>query len=320
MSKNIYLSLIVPFYNEAKNLPLLHNEIVSVFGKIGKKSEVVYVDDGSTDNSAEVLSRFVGNKNYQNISVKIIKLRRNFGQTAATSAGIDNSTGSLIGFLDADLQNDPKDLIYFLDEIERGYDAVFGWRRKREDPVVRLLFSRIANLIIRVFFRVPLHDVGCSLKVVKRAVLKDLHLYGESHRIMPVLIYWRGAKIKELAVNHRGRVFGQSKYGWGRILKLIIDLITAKFLTSYGTKPAYVFGSLGLGSIFVGFLTLVMVAYRKLFLGVFVHRDPLFLITVFLVLLGVQFILMGFLAELLVRVYFESQKKSIYEVKEIKTF
>lgn len=320
MSKDIYLSVVVPFYNEEENLLRLFDELVSVLSKEHLVSEVVFVDDGSTDNSTKVLSRFVGKKNYQSISVKIVELRRNFGQTAATSAGIDSSTGSLIGFLDADLQNDPKDLVPFLGEIEKGYDAVFGWRRKRQDPFFRSLSSRIANFIIRVFFSVPLHDVGCSLKIVKRAALTGLHLYGEFHRIMPVLIYWRGAKTKELVVNHRVRIFGQSKYGWGRILKLIIDLITAKFLTSYGTKPAYVFGSLGLGSIFVGFLTLLMVAYRKLFLGVYVHKDPLFLVTIFLVLLGVQFMLMGLLAELLVRVYFESQKKSIYEIKEIKTF
>lgn len=320
MSKDIYLSVIVPFYDECRNLPLLHKELVSVLRKVDRRCEVIYVDDGSTDSYQNSLFKAIRGDSSERVEVKLVRLGRNFGQTAATAAGIDNSLGGLVSFLDADGQNDPSDLTEFLKEMGKGYDAVFGWRRQRRDPFLRRIFSEAANLIIRKFFSVPIHDSGCSLRVVKREVVQDIHLYGETHRIMPVLIYWRGAKISEVAVNHRRRVYEKSKYGYIRILKLIIDLITAKFLTSYGTKPAYIFGSLGLGSIFVGFLTLMMVGYRKFFLGVYVHRDPLFLITIFLVLLGVQFILMGLLAELLVRVYFESQRKHVYEIKEIKTF
>lgn len=314
------LSVVIPFFNENGNLDKLHGELLNVLKELKVNCEVIYVDDGSTDGSGATIRGLLKTETDPKVFTKLVSLRRNFGQTAATVAGIDQSTGRLIAFLDADLQNDPADIKKFLHEIDQGYDAIFGWRKDREDNFFRNIASHTANLIIRKVFSVPLHDVGCSLKIIKKEALRDVHLYGESHRIMPVIVYWKGVKIKELVVNHRKRFYERSKYGYSRILKLIIDLITIKFLNSYGTKPAYVFGTAGISSNLFGLLVFLMVAYRKLFLGVYVHRDPLFLIAIFLTLLGVQFILMGLLAELLVRTYFESQKKNTYEIKKIQSF
>ncbi|MCJ7805565.1 glycosyltransferase family 2 protein [Patescibacteria group bacterium] len=317
---NNSLSVVVPFFNEENNLPILHKELIGVLRKLGMETEIVYVNDGSTDSSASVLENAVKKTKDGDIRIKIVSFRKNFGQTAAISAGIDKSSGNLVSFLDADLQNDPGALPKFLEKINEGYDAAFGWRKQRKDKTVRRIFSVSANKLIQVLFNYPFHDVGCSARVVKKEFLEDLQLYGELHRILPVLVYLKGAKVAEVVVNHRPRLKGKSKYGYSRIIKTIIDLITVKFLSSYGTKPSYVFGSLGLGSLFFGGISLLAVAYRKIFLGIFVHTDPLFLIAVFLVLLGTQFILMGLLAELQVRTYFESQGKPIYEIKEIERF
>ncbi len=316
MSKAEY-SVVIPFFNEEENLQVLHGDVVSVLSKLNIKSEIIYVDDGSSDKSLAVLEDLINRDAAlgEKVAVKLIKLRKNFGQTAAISAGIDNSSGRLISFLDADLQNDPKDLPKFLEKIRGGYDAVFGWRKDRHDATIRSLLSKIANIIIKNVFSYPYHDVGCSARVVKKEYLEGIQLYGELHRIMPVLIYLKGANIAEIVVTHRDREKGISKYGFSRIIKTIIDIITVKFLTTYGTKPAYVFGTLGLGSILLSVISLVAVVYRKLFLSVYVHRDPIFLISILFVIVGIQFILMGLIAELQVRTYFESQHKPIYEVK-----
>jgi len=314
------LSVIIPFKNEEGNLEKLNKELALVLFKIGKKCEVIYVDDGSDDKSSDVIRKSINNISYKNISFKLISLRKNFGQTSAIAAGIDNSAGKHISFLDADLQNDPNDIPRFLDKLKEGYDAVFGWRKIRRDASLRSYLSKTANTIINKLFQYPYHDVGCSARVVKREFLLDLGLFGELHRVMPVLIHLKGAKISEIVVSHRERTEGKSKYGFERIVKTIIDMITVKFLTSYGTKPAYVFGTAGLGSIGISGLTILAVAYRKLFQGVYVHRDPLFLIAIFFGLLGVQFMLMGLLAELQIRTYFGSQKKPIYEIKSIEKY
>ena len=309
----IQLSVIVPFYNEEENLATLHSEVTDVLKKLKISSEIVYVDDGSTDRSREVLGKAIEKKD--KIATKLITLRRNFGQTAAMSAGVDKANGDLVSFLDADLQNDPKDIPRFLEKIKEGYDAVFGWRKERKDKTARSFLSRMANLVIQKLFNYPFHDVGCSARMVRKEYLEGINLYGELHRILSVLIFFKGPRISEIIVHHRQRYKGKSKYGCDRIIKTIIDLITIKFLNSYGTKPAYVFGAFGLGNLLLGGITLLMVAYRKIFLGVFVHKDPFFLITIFLILLGTQFILMGLFAELQVRTYFESQNKQIYEIK-----
>lgn len=318
MSKHVTLSLIIPFYNEEKSLSDLIVEVNKALEKFSFNCEIILINDGSTDNSEKSLKSSLAKKN--KINTKIISFRKNFGQTAAISAGIDQSMGEYIAFMDADLQNDPRDLSRFFSEIQKGYDAVFGWRKKREDFFARNYASIVANFIIRKIFKVPLHDVGCSLKVVKRSVINDIHFYGESHRIMPVIIFWKSTNISEIVVNHRRRLYEKSKYGYSRILKLIIDLITIKFLNSYATKPAYIFGTIGILSSVFGMICIILVAYRKIFLGVYVHRDPLFLIAVFFILLGTQFILMGLIAELQVRTYFESQKKTTYEITKIENY
>ena len=310
------LSVVIPFYNEEENLGRLHKELMSVLGSLPIESEAIYVNDGSTDGSMEELKKALGRHKNPNVSVKIVALMRNFGQTAAIAAGIDETSGNLISFLDADLQNDPHDIPAFLEKIDEGYDAAFGWRKEKKFSSSRRFYSAAANKVINWVFSYPYHDVGCSTRVVKKQYLKGLDLFGELHRILPVLVYLKGAKICEVVVKHRPRQAGKSKYGYGRIIKTAIDLITIKFLHSYGTKPAYVFGSFGFGSFFLGAIALLAVAYRKLFLGVYVHRDPLFLISIFLFLLGVQLILMGLLAELMVRTYFGSSGKPIYDIKE----
>lgn len=319
MSK-IYLSIIVPFYNEALNLPILNQEILKTLLNVKGKCEIIYVNDSSVDDSAERLTSVIKENKNNEIDTKLISLARNFGQTASISAGIDASSGEIVAILDADLQNDPADLPAMIENLETGYDAVVGWRKKRQDGRLRVFFSDVANSMIRIIFKTPFHDLGCSLKVIKRDVLVGHRFYGETHRLISILLFWKGAKISEMVVNHRRRIAGKSKYGYFRIIKLILDMITSKFLSSYGTKPSYVFGTFGILGIFASIPLIGMVLYDKLFQGVFVHRNPLFLIAIFLFLLGIQFLLMGFLAELVVRTYFESQKKTIYEIKSTKVY
>jgi len=312
-------SVVVPFYNEEENLKELNQKLVKVLSSLKINSEIVYIDDGSSDRSLEILKNVIKNTALSKIRTKIVSLQRNFGQTAAVSAGIDNASGEYISFLDADLQNDPDDLPKFIQKLNEGYDAVFGWRKDRNDPTARSFLSKLANWIIESVFSYPYHDVGCSARIVRKKFLKNLQLYGELHRIMPVLIYLRGARVTELVVKHHSRKHGKSKYGFNRIVKIVIDIVTVKFLSSYGTRPAYVFGTAGLGSFLLSGLAIVIVLYKKIFEGVFVHREPMFLVAIFLGIVGIQFILMGLMAELQVRTYFESQKKPIYEIKEIKS-
>lgn len=313
--KKLTLTVIVPFFNEEESLVKLHKELVGVLEKMQVASEIVYVDDGSTDGSVNsILKKAEKGK----VKIKLVRLRRNIGQTAAIAAGIKQSEGSLISFLDADLQNDPRDIPRFLEKLNEGYDAVFGWRKDRKDATLRSILSKTANIIINKVFSFPYHDVGCSARLVKKEFLRNIELYGELHRIMPVLIYLKGAKVGEIIVKHREREAGKSKYGFERIIKTIIDILTVKFLHSYGTKPAYVFGTIGFGNIVISGLVLLAVAYRKIFLGVFVHKDPLFLIAVFFGLVGLQFVLMGLLAELQVRTYFGSRRKTAYDIKNVK--
>jgi len=309
--------VIIPFINEEENLVQLNDELTRVLGKLNITSEVIYIDDGSTDSSYDTIKKEIEKSKVNKVSFTLIRFIKNLGQTAAISAGIDNSGGKLISFLDADLQNDPNDIPRFLEKLDEGFDAVFGWRKDRKDATLRSLLSRLANLLINKIFDYPYHDVGCSARVVKKEFVTNLQLYGELHRVMPVLIYLKGAKVGEIVVSHRNRFKGKSKYGYKRIVKTMIDLITVKFLSSYGTRPAYIFGSFGFGSLIIGSLTLLASLYKKLFLGVYIHNDPFFMIAIFFGLLGVQFILMGLMAELQVRTYFESQKKPIYEIKDV---
>lgn len=307
------LSIIVPFFNEENNLPELHARILKTIKNNQLDAEIIYVDDGSTDDSSKILQKIIGRK--VRPKTKIISLRKNFGQTPATVAGIDNAKGELLTFLDADLQNDPDEIPKLLNALDKETEAVLGWRKDRKDSLFHNFATAIINTLISKILKIPLHDTGCSQKVIRRQILDDIKLYGEFHRLIPIILYWQGYNIKEVVVNHFPRKAGVSKYNYFKIIKFAIDLLTAKFLYSFGTKPAYIFGLLGFFFCLAAFIPLAVTAYEKLFSGIYVHRNPLFLIASFLIVIGIQFILMGLLAELLVRIYFETQHKKIYQTK-----
>ncbi|HND49428.1 MAG TPA: glycosyltransferase family 2 protein [Anaerolineales bacterium] len=307
------LSLVIPVYNEQENLPLLFDAIYKVMPPLGKTWEVILVDDGSRDNSLHVLQEFAAKDTEH---VRVISFRRNFGQTAAIAAGLDYSQGEIIILLDADLQNDPADIPMMLAKLDEGYDLVSGWRKNRKDnAVTRNLPSMIANRIISQVTGVHLHDYGCTLKAYRRDVLEGFRLYGEMHRFIPVFANSVGARITEVVVNHHPRKFGKTKYGLERTAKVILDLFTVKFLVSYSSKPIYLFGGTGgLLMIVSAFIMLYLLIRRSLFL-ISVTGSPLFQTSVMFFILGFQSMLMGLIAELLVRTYHESQRKPTYTVR-----
>ncbi len=308
------LSIVVPVYNEEENIDRLYERISESVGRLGKSFEVIFIDDGSTDSSFSHLDAIARGDG----RVKVVRFARNFGQTAALAAGIDYADGRVIVPLDADLQNDPADVSLLLDKLEEGYDVVSGWRKNRQDELLtRLIPSWIANKVISVISGVRLHDYGCSLKAYRREVIKGVRLYGEMHRFVPIYATWMGATVAEIPVSHHSRQFGKSKYGIGRTSKVILDLLTVKFLAEYSTKPIYVFGSAGLWSFVAAVLTFVwMVVLKYVYHTTFI-QTPLPVLSAMFLMLGVQFILMGLLAELLMRTYHESQGKRIYLVKTL---
>jgi glycosyltransferase involved in cell wall biosynthesis len=301
-------------YNEEGNLSLLYEKLVTALKKAGRPYEVIFVDDGSSDGSMEILLDL----KEKNPNVKIVSFSRNFGQTAALSAGIDSSRGDIIIPMDGDLQNDPEDILPLLQKIEEGNDVVSGWRKGRKDPfLTRRLPSIIGNKIISWIGGVHLHDYGCTLKAYRRDILKNIRLYGEMHRFIPIYAHWIGARVSEIPVRHFQRGSGSSKYGMNRIFKVILDLMVVKFLLSYSQKPIYVFGGMGLLMILGAFLAGLCAIYLKYFRGTSFILTPLPLLCVFLLLSGFLSILMGFLAEILTRTYYESQGKPTYQIKEI---
>jgi glycosyltransferase involved in cell wall biosynthesis len=308
------LSLVIPLYNEEANLPALFDAIRQALSDAGKSWEVVFVDDGSTDSSLDILRKLATEEPQH---VRVIVFRRNFGQTAAISAGLDFSVGEIIVLLDADLQNDPQDIPILLAKLDEGYDVVSGWRKGRKDnALTRTLPSVVANAMISAVTGVHLHDYGCTLKAYRRNALEGFRLYGEMHRFIPVFAHSIGARIAELPVRHRPRRFGKTKYGLDRTLKVVLDLMTAKFLLSYSHKPMRLFGGVGLGLGFSGSALLLYLFIRRLVGGVPVLGSPVFQIAIMLLILGSQSILMGLMAELLARTYHESQKKLTYTVRD----
>ncbi len=307
------LSVVVPLLDEQDNLPALYEQITrSLAGRY--EYELIFVDDGSTDRSFEVLKGFQA----ADPRVRVIRFRRNFGQTAALSAGFAHSRGEVVVALDADLQNDPADIPMLVAKLDEGYDVVSGWRKKRHDNALkRRLPSRMANWLISYITGVRLHDYGCTLKAYRREVLAEMRLYGEMHRFIPALASWSGARIAECVVNHRPRTAGKAKYGLARTLKVVLDLMTVKFLGSFSTKPIYVFGGLGLFTALLAVLFSWMVVYQKIEFGTDMSGNPLLLLAAVLVITTVQFILMGLLAELLVRTYHESQNRPTYVIREV---
>ena len=308
----MYLSVISPVYNEHDCIPLLHEAVTDAL-KDMPSWELILVDDGSVDGSFDVLKE-VAEKDPDH--VRVVRFRRNFGQTAAMAAGIDYAEGEIIVLIDADLQNDPSDIPAMLDKLNEGYDLVSGWREKRQDNLLRTFPSKCANRIIGKVTGVHLHDYGCSLKAYRREVIKGFRLYGEMHRFIPAFANAYGAKIVEMPVKHHPRTIGKSKYGLSRTFKVILDLVTVKFLSSYGDKPIYLFGGTGIGLSLVSLVTLIFLAVRRIFWKISVLESPLFQMSAMFLILGFQSVLMGLIAELLVRTYHESQGKTVYHVRE----
>jgi glycosyltransferase involved in cell wall biosynthesis len=310
---SVRVSIVAPVYNEKENIEPLHRGLSEALNDLSY--ELVFVDDGSTDGSLEELIKIAEQDTNH---VRVIELRRNFGQTAAIAAGIDHSLGDVIVLIDADLQNDPADIPMMLEKIEEGFDVVSGWRVKRQDSfLTRTLPSRIANWLISKVTGVPLHDYGCTLKAYRRDVLEGFHLYGEMHRFIPAYAGGVGAKIVEVPVRHHPRRFGKAKYGLGRTLKVILDLFTVKYLVSYALNPIYLFGGTGLALFLASFLVLSYLIVRRLLFDEHMIRSPLLLMSVMLFILGFQSILMGLIAELLGRTYHESQAKPTYTVRRV---
>jgi len=306
------ISVTVPVFNEAESITLLYEKIRGVLEPLGRTWELVLVNDGSQDGSHEVMDRIAS----EDPQVKVIHLRRNFGQTAAMMAGFDYAQGDIIIPMDGDLQNDPADIPRLLQRLDSGFDVVSGWRKHRRDgPLTRNLPSWIANRFISAISGVHLHDYGCSLKAYRRSVIKGVKLYGEMHRFVPIYATWNGAQVTEIAVTHHPRRFGKSKYGLTRTVKVILDLLVVKFLSKYAQKPMYVFGGFGLGSLVASLLCGMWATYLKLVEGISLIQTPLPLLFVFTGVTGVMCILMGLLAELLTRTYHESQDKAIYLIR-----
>jgi glycosyltransferase involved in cell wall biosynthesis len=311
----VIVSLVIPVYNEEESLEPLHQAIHEALDPLSDPWEVVYVDDGSSDASVEALKKLAA---ADPVHTRVVALRRNFGQTTAIAAGLDYAQGEVIVLLDADLQNDPADIPAMLEKIEAGYDVVSGWRVDRQDTFLTRTFpSRIANWLISTVTGVHLHDYGCTLKAYRREVITNFRLYGEMHRFIPAYAGAVGARIVEMPVNHHARKYGKTKYGLERTLKVVLDLFTVKFLISFANKPIYLFGGAGVALIGISFFTMLFLTVRKLLQGIDILPSPLFFVSVMLVIMGFQSILMGLIAELLVRTYHESQAKPTYTVRMV---
>jgi glycosyltransferase involved in cell wall biosynthesis len=308
------VSIVIPVFNEVENLELLYRQIEGALAHWDKSYELILVDDGSRDGSFAIMQKL----SEIDDRVVVIRLRRNFGQTAAFSAGFDHARGEVIVTMDGDLQNDPADIPRLLAMIDQGYDIVSGWRVNRQDKLMtRRLPSQVANALISKITGVPLHDYGCSLKAYRREVIENTRLYGEMHRFIPALAKWMGVSVAEVAVNHRARQFGRSKYGLGRTVRVLLDLLTVKFLLDYAARPIQIFGLLGLLSFGSGTGLALYLTYARLFMGEGLRDRPLLLLAVLLIVLGVQLMVMGLLGELMVRTYHEAQNKPTYVIREV---
>lgn len=307
------VSIVIPLYNEEESIPHLYGAIKEVMDGTGRAYEIIFVDDGSRDKSFALLTELQKSDK----RVVVVGFRRNFGQTAAMAAGFDYAEGEVIVTMDADLQNDPKDIPKLL-EASKEYDVVSGWRKNRKDKFLsRRLPSVIANWLISFVTGVALHDYGCTLKAYRSEVIKNIRLYGEMHRFIPAIANWVGATITEVETTHHPRKYGTSKYGISRTVRVILDLITVKFLQSFSTRPIHAFGPAGLLLSGIGFLMALYLSYEKIILGYDIGGRPLLLLAILLLIMGLQLVVMGLLGEMLARVYHESQGKSIYVVKRV---
>lgn len=307
------VSVVLPVYNERENLAPLYAAIHRVLVELDRPFEILFVDDGSSDGSTDELRRLASRDG----AVRVIEFRRNFGQTAALDAGIHHASGEVIVLMDADAQNDPTDIPMMIAKLEEGFDLVHGWRKRRQDALLnRRLPSIIANWIISRTTRFPIHDLGCTLKVMRREIADDLQLYGEMHRFIPILAQWRGARCAEVVTQHHPRRFGTSKYGLGRTIRVVLDLITVKYLIQYLNSPMKLFGLFGLGCGALGLAAGALLVAMKLGQGVDMTGNPLLVLSVSAVLAGLQFLVLGMLGELGVRTYYESQRKKPYAIRE----
>jgi len=307
------LSVVIPAYNEEENVPILYEKLKKVLDSLGEDYEIIFVDDGSTDGTYQRLKQLAE----KDSRLKVIRFKRNYGQTAAMSAGFEHAKGDVIITLDADLQNDPEDIPLLLEKLEEGYHVVSGWRKDRKDPFLsRRLPSMIANWLISKITGVHLHDYGCTLKAYRAEVVKDLELFGDMHRFLPALTKRRGAKITEVVVRHHPRMFGRSKYGIGRTVRVLLDIMLVKFLNEYINKPLYMFGSVGFLLLGLGLFSLFYLIFLKLFLEEPIGRRPLLILSVLLILAGIQLISTGLLAELLVRIYYRTKDTKPYVIQE----
>jgi glycosyltransferase involved in cell wall biosynthesis len=308
-----YLSIVVPIYNEEESIPHLYLRLTAALEALGKPYEILAIDDGSRDRSFALLREFAA----ADERLRVVRFRRNFGQTAAFAAGFDRARGEWVVTIDADLQNDPNDIPALLARAEAGFDVVSGWRARRQDPFLnRRLPSILANRMISWATGVHLHDYGCSLKIYRAEVVKNIDLYGELHRFIPAIASWQGVAVAEMPVNHEARKYGKSKYGISRTTRVLLDLITVRFLLSYSTRPMQIFGAVGLASGALGGLLLIYLAYVRLILMQDIGSRPLLLVAVLLVMVGVQFLGMGLISELITRVYYEGRNRPIYVVRE----
>jgi dolichol-phosphate mannosyltransferase len=311
------LSVVVPVFDEEESLPRLMETLTSVLGTLPYPYEIILVNDGSTDNSLAVMRAF--GATYP--QVKVVDFRRNYGQTAALMAGIDHATNDVVVMIDADLQNDPADIPRLLAKLDEGYDVVSGWRKDRKDAQIRRNWiSRVANRLISRVSGVKLNDYGCTLKAYRRSVVSGIRLYGEMHRFIPIYAQWQGARITELSVTHHAREFGASKYGLERIFKVVLDLLVVVFLRRFFAKPIYVFGGFGIASIILSVVTIILAIGLRLFLHISLIQTPLPLLSALLFLVGVMSILLGLVAEMMVRTYYESQGARAYLVRELINF
>lgn len=308
------ISVVIPLFNEEKNIDLLYDKLKVALDKINRRYQIIMVDDGSTDKTLSVLKEI----HQRDKTLRVISFRRNFGQAAALSAGFDWAKGDIVIAMDGDLQNHPEDIPLLLRKIEEGYDVVSGWRVERKDPfLTRRLPSSVANFIISWVSKVKLHDYGCTLKAYRREVVDNLRLYGEMHRFIPSLASLMGASVAEVKVKHSPRTHGKSKYNLSRTIRVILDLFTVKFFLSFATRPIQIFGLIGIFSSLVGFILAAYLSVKKIFFGHPLADRPLLLLAILLILMGVQFITMGLLGEMLARTYYETQKKPTYLIKEV---
>ncbi|MGD9647680.1 MAG: glycosyltransferase family 2 protein [Pirellulales bacterium] len=308
------VSVVIPVYNEIENLPRLYAALRPVLESLDRPFEMLFVDDGSTDGSTAELARMAS----RDPAVKVVTFRRNYGQTAAMSAGLHLAAGEVIVTMDADLQNDPADIPLLLAKLDEGFDLVHGWRKQRHDTfLTRRLPSLLANRLIARVTKFPVHDLGCTLKAVRRDIARDLHLFGEMHRFIPILAHWHGARCAEIVTRHHPRRFGQSKYGLSRTLRVVLDLITVKYLTQYLASPMKLFGGIGLASLGVGTTAALATVAMKLFGQVDMTGNPLLMLATTATLAGFQFVVLGMLGELGARIYYEVQRKEPYTIREL---